>query len=323
MNQLMGFLPAILVFAAAAFGTLALVLLLEAARSAMRRRSVLKRLDPTTQTGDESTPELFRVDNRKAGRLPALLAGLGMPDAALRLRQAGLSWSPQTLLLLMLGLGTASGGTVWLATGSILLGALAGACAASLPNLYVRHRKKKRLRAFEEQFPEAIEMLGRAIRAGHPLSAGIRMVADETRDPISSEFNQVFEENRFGLPFDDALMGLVDRNDLVDARIFVTAVLVQREVGGNLAEILDKIAATVRSRFAVQRQLRVYTAQGRLSGYVLGALPIILTVVVFSIDPKYASMLWLEPVGRIMVGVAATMQVLGYLWIRKIVAIEI
>ena len=149
------------------------------------------------------------------------------------------------------------------------------------------------------------------------------MVADESADPVASEFNQVFEENRFGLPFEDALMGLVDRNDLVDARIFATAVLVQREVGGNLAEILDKIAATVRSRFAVQRQLRVYTAQGRLSGYVLGALPIVLTIVVFSIDPDYASMLWTEPVGRLMIAVAAVMQVIGYLWIRKIVAIEI
>ena len=319
MNALIPYLPAILVFAATAFGTLAVVLVIEVVRTSMRRRSVLRRLEPTPQSSGEATPELFRADGDPTTRLP-----LGVRrDAELMLRQAGLKWAPESLVILMLGIGFCVGLVAWIPTGSVLLGGLIGTGGAFLPYLYVGHRKKKRLRAFEEQFPEAIEMLSRAIRAGHPLSAGIRMVSQETSDPIASEFNQVFEENRFGLPFDDALMGLVDRNDLVDARIFVTAVLVQREVGGNLAEILDKIAATVRSRFAVQRQLRVYTAQGRLSGYVLGALPIILTIVVFSIDPTYASMLWTEPVGRLMVAVAAVMQVIGYMWIRKIVAIEI
>ena len=319
MSALLPYLPVMLVFAATVFGTLALVLLVEVAKSTMRRRSVLRRLEPGPQSDGDTAPELFRADGDPSTRLP-----LGVRrDAELLLRQAGLSWAPETLVLLMLGIGLAMGILAWIPTGSVLLGGLAGTAGTFLPNLYVGYRKKKRLRAFEEQFPEAVEMLGRAIRAGHPLSAGIRMVADESADPVASEFNQVFEENRFGLPFEDALMGLVDRNDLVDARIFATAVLVQREVGGNLAEILDKIAATVRSRFAVQRQLRVYTAQGRLSGYVLGALPIVLTIVVFSIDPDYASMLWTEPVGRLMIAVAAVMQVIGYLWIRKIVAIEI
>ena len=126
---------------------------------------------------------------------------------------------------------------------------------------------------FEEMLPEAIDLLGRAIRAGHPLSAGLKMVADETTEPIASEFRRTFEEQRFGLPFEDALLAMADRVSLIDVRILTTAILIQREVGGNLAEVLDNLANVIRVRFTIRRQLRVYTAQGRFSGYVLAAAP--------------------------------------------------
>ena len=212
---------------------------------------------------------------------------------------------------------------MWVASHSLLLAVPAGMIGGAIPEVWLRGRRRKRVRKFEEQFPEAIDLLGRAIRAGHPLSAGIGMVAEESPEPIASEFRQAFEEQRFGLPFDDALLGLADRNDLMDVRIFVSAVLIQREVGGNLAEVLDKIAQTVRARFTILRQLRVFTAQGRLSGYVLGAMPIVVAGGIFALNPEYASKLITEPVGRMMVVAALVMQIIGYLWIRRIVDIEI
>ena len=148
-------------------------------------------------------------------------------------------------------------------------------------------------------------------------------VAEEAPDPINEEFHETFEQQRFGLPFEDALLGLTDRVDLVDVRIFATAVLVQREVGGNLAEVLDNLARTIRARFAIRRQLRVYTAQGRLSGYVLGALPIMVGIAIFLLDREYMMTLFSSGVGRIAVVLALVLQVIGYLWIRKIVNIEI
>jgi tight adherence protein B len=183
--------------------------------------------------------------------------------------------------------------------------------------------KKRRLARFEEIFPEAVDMLGRAIRAGHPLSAGIQMVGQEMAEPVAGEFRTIFEEQRFGVPFADALMGMVDRIDLVDVRIFVTAVLVQREVGGNLSEILDNITDTVRSRFKIRRQLRTFTAQGRMSGFVVGSMPIVVGLLFFVMNPAYIRVLFEHPMGRLMLTFAIAMQIFGYFWIRKVVNIEI
>lgn len=295
----------------------------EATRELSKRRRVLARLNPSEV--DDASPgrELFRTGAIESG-FAAVVGQLPIFAAlSLRMKQAGMRLSPFSFAVISLGCGLAIGLTAMLITRSGLLAVPMGILSTTLPEINLRMRRKRRLRRFEEQFPEAIDLLGRAIRAGHPLSAGIRMVADEAQEPSAGEFRQVFEEQRFGLPFEDALLGLADRNDLVDVRIFATAVLIQREVGGNLAEILDKIAHTVRARFTIQRQLRVYTAQGRLSGYVLGALPIFLALTIFALDPSYGSMLITEPVGRLMVLVALVMQIIGYIWIRKIVDIEI
>jgi tight adherence protein B len=171
--------------------------------------------------------------------------------------------------------------------------------------------------------PEAIDLLGRAIRAGHPLSAGLKMVADETTEPIQSEFRRTHEENRFGLPFDDALLAMADRVNIVDVRILVTAILIQREVGGNLAEVLDNLASVIRVRFTIRRQLRVYTAQGRFSGYVLAVLPIAVGAAIYSLNPPYIRLLFTDPMGKLMLLTAVIFQIIGFLWIRKIIDIEI
>jgi len=316
-------LPALFTFAAVSFGTLALVFLWEGIRAARRRRRILERLQPVNQAELEEPDELLRPGDIRT-RLPLLLDRIPWSrDAALRLRQAGVKLSAASFLMIMVGMAMAFGLLVWITSLSLLLATMAAVIAGLLPEMWLRLRRRSRLRQFEEQFPEAIDLLGRAIRAGHPLSAGIRMVADEAPEPIAGEFRQAFEEQRFGLPFDDALLGLADRNELMDVRIFVTAVMIQREVGGNLAEVLDKIAQTVRARFAIQRQLRVYTAQGRLSGYVLGVMPIAVAVGIFALNPDYAMMLVTEPLGRFMVAGAVIMQIIGYLWIRRIVDIEI
>ena len=149
------------------------------------------------------------------------------------------------------------------------------------------------------------------------------MVADEGPERVSDEFRKSFEEHRFGLSFDDALLGMVDRVGLVDVRIFATAVLIQRESGGNLAEILDKLGSTIRGRFAIRRQLRVYTVQGRLSGYTLAALPVVVGFMIYLIEPDYIMILFNETIGRVLLVAGLVLQFIGYLWIRKIVNIEI
>jgi tight adherence protein B len=161
------------------------------------------------------------------------------------------------------------------------------------------------------------------LRAGHPLSSGFKMAADDGPDPVAGEFRRVFEEQRFGMPLQDSLLAMADRINLVDVRILVTAILIQREVGGNLAEILDNLSAVVRARFTIRRQIRVYTAQGRMTGYLLAALPLILFTLLYAINGQYMSILFTDPIGKVLVTVAIVMQLIGFLWIRKIIKIEI
>ncbi|HSM62212.1 MAG TPA: type II secretion system F family protein, partial [Longimicrobiales bacterium] len=187
---------------------------------------------------------------------------------------------------------------------------------------WVKRKARKRIYALEAQLPGAIDHLQRAVRAGHPLTAGLKMLAEESPEPIATEFRAVFEEQRFGLPFDDALLGLGDRINLPDVRILITAILVQREVGGNLAEILEKVGATMRARFTIRRQVRVFTVQGRMSGYILAALPIVVGSMIYLINSDYMNVLFTHPIGKALTWFAAFLQFIGYLWIRKIVNVE-
>jgi tight adherence protein B len=148
------------------------------------------------------------------------------------------------------------------------------------------------------------------------------MLSEESEEPLASEFRAVFEEQQFGLPFEEALLGLGDRVDLPDVRILLTAILVQREVGGNLAEILEKVAGTMRARFTIRRQVRVYTVQGRMSGYILAALPMVVGLFIFLVNNEYMSVLFTHPIGKALLGLAGVLQLIGFLWIRKIVNVE-
>jgi len=198
-----------------------------------------------------------------------------------------------------------------------------GAIGAALPWVVLRIKRTRRLRTFEEAFPEALDLVSRALKAGHAFATGLKMVADEMPEPIGPEFRKTFDEQNFGLPLKDSLANLTVRVPLLDVRFFSTAVLIQRETGGNLSEILENLAHVVRERFKILRQVRVYTAHGRLTGYVLLALPVFLMIALSFINPEHMQLLFREPIGHMLLGVAAVMQVVGYLWIKQVVKIEV
>ena len=193
----------------------------------------------------------------------------------------------------------------------------------SLPFLVLLRKRTVRFRRFEENFPEALDLLSRAIKAGHAFTTAMGMVADDASDPIGPEFKKTFDEQNFGLPLKDALNNLAVRIPILDVRFFATAVLIQRETGGNLSEILDNLAYVVRERFKILRQVRVYTAHGRMTGYVLLALPATLAVALMFINPEHMNLLFTERMGRLMLMGTVVMQTIGYVWIRKIVTIEV
>ena len=192
-----------------------------------------------------------------------------------------------------------------------------------LPLMWLILRRRRRLRAFAKQLPDALELMSRALRAGHSLAAGFHLVAEEMTAPIAAEFNRVFEEQNLGIPLDDALDGLTNRVPNLDLRFFSTAVILQRQTGGDLAEILDKIGYLVRERFKIWGQVQALTGEGRLSGIVLLALPPVLFLAVYKLNPEYVSVLFTDPMGKQMLAGGVILQVLGALVIRKIINIKV
>jgi tight adherence protein B len=194
--------------------------------------------------------------------------------------------------------------------------------AGFVPIAYLQQVAKKRLSVFEEQFPEAVDLMARALRAGHALPTALQMVSEEVPDPIGGEFKQLFDQQNFGMSLPDALRAFADRIPLIDARFFVTAVLTQREMGGNLSEVLDRLAAVIRERFKVKRQVRAVSAHGRITGFVLGMLPPVVATVLFVISPAHMRLLVDDPLGVDMVIIAIVLQVVGVLIMRRILAVE-
>lgn len=205
----------------------------------------------------------------------------------------------------------------------VLVALLAGMLAAFLPVLIVMRIRSRRVRRFEAQFPDAIDLLSRAIRAGHAFNTGIKMIADEIPEPVGKEFQRVFEEQNFGLPMKTALMNLLERVKLLDLRLFVVAVLIQRQSGGNLAELLAKIAHTIRERFRIFRQLKVHTAQAKLTGIILMCLPPVMGGVTLALNFEYMKIIFQDPWGIRLLIAAGVLQLIGLVWIRKIVNIQV
>lgn len=197
-----------------------------------------------------------------------------------------------------------------------------GLLLACVPYSVVKYKAKKRLRTFEEQFPEAIDLIGRALRAGHAFTTGLAIVSEEAPQPVAGEFRLLYDQQNFGMPLPDAMKTFAERIPLLDARFFVTAVLTQRESGGNLSEILANLANVIRERFKVKRQVRVISAHGRLTGWVLSGLPPSLALAFMVMSPNHIMTLVNDPLGVDMIFAALFLQILGTLIIRRLVNIE-
>jgi tight adherence protein B len=237
--------------------------------------------------------------------------------------QAGMTLKPAKLLMIcaIVGLGSYLGASYFLPHFYYMLPI--GIIAALLPIAFVAFKRKLRLRKFEEHFPEALDLLGRAVRAGHAFTTGLEMISKECAEPLAGEFRTAFEEQNFGLPLRDALLNLTERVPLIDVRFFVTALLIQKETGGNLAEILDGLARVIRDRFRIYREVQVRTAQGRLTAGILIALPIMMLIILGGLNPKYIGVLFTDPKGPIVLAVAAIMQVIGSAILWKIIHFEV
>jgi tight adherence protein B len=192
-----------------------------------------------------------------------------------------------------------------------------------LPYSYTSWRRTRRFQKFEEIFPEAIDTLARAVRAGHAFTMALEIVCNELSEPVATEFRKLYEEQKYGMPVRDALVNLTTRMPLVDVKFFVTAVMLQRETGGNLAEILDNLSYTIRERFKILRQVRVYTAQGRLTMMLLMGLPPTIVITMLIMNPSFIRPLFDDPIGHLLLAAGITLQTIGYFVIRRIIQIQV
>lgn len=268
--------------------------------------SILKRrlLDeaPTLQRMMLATPRLRRLDRT--------------------LEQSGLDLTVSRLLLISLGMAVG----VYLLAAIVLpsaLAALAGLLAVTLPWIYVERRRSRRLRKIERQLPDALDLIGRALRAGHAFAIGLKMAGDEMADPIAQEFRLTHEEINFGVSLQQALLNMAARTPSVDLRYFVVAVMIQRETGGNLTEVLANLATLMRERFKLFEKVRVLSAEGRMSAWILSLLPFGVAGTINVVNPGFLSVLWTDPMGLKMIGAALFMMFLGVLWMRRIIRIHV
>ena len=239
------------------------------------------------------------------------------------IEQSGVQTTPSGLMLVTLVSAAVVGLLTSLFVQRSYAAPIAACIGATLPIAYVMNRRSRRLYRFEEQFPEALDLLSRAVRAGHAFQTAMGMVADDLGEPVGPEFKKAYDRQNFGLPLRDALNELSERLGSLDVRFFVTAVLIQRETGGNLAEILDNLAYVIRERFKIRRQIRVHTAHGRFTAWVLLSLPAALAVALTFINPDHMGLLFHEHMGQIMILGAIVMQTIGYFWIRNVIKIEV
>jgi tight adherence protein B len=289
-------------------------------------RQRLEAIEKGVRRGHDSS-NLKLIRDELLSDVPALHRLLLRWSWATRLRdyigQAGLDWKPGRLILWSAVLALGAYIVVQRVYPNPILPTVVGATAGLAPITFVVFKRSRRLRAFEKSFPEAIDLLGRAVRAGHSFTTGLEMIATELPEPVAGEFRTAFDEQNFGLPLRDALLNLAGRVPIIDVQFFITALLVQKETGGNLAEILDNLAHVVRDRFRILGEVRVRTAQGRLTAAILIAVPPFMIVALRALNPDYINLLFTDPWGPYMLGAAAILQVIGSIALWKIVDIEV
>lgn len=295
------------------------------------KKKTLEMLDtalarPGAGTRDED--EILDIRRQELlSSIPWLNRWLVTLDLAPRLRallyQANLKWTVGGLILMSLASGVFLGYGVYWRTGGMEISLLFFAAGTGLPFFYVLWERSKRFARFEENLPNALDLIVGALRAGHSLISAIGIVGREAADPINKEFRICFDEQNFGVDFRTAMLNLAYRVPIQDVRIVVTAVLIQKESGGNLAEVLEKVAGIIRDRFRLKKQVQVHTAQGRVTGVILSTLPIVLGLLLYLINPKHMSILWEREIGIQMMWASGIMTVIGALIIRKIIRIRI
>ncbi len=246
-----------------------------------------------------------------------------MPSLHKIFEQADCNIKASTLFGIGLLLGGLGATGSWLAHVPWFFAPVVGLVFFTIPLLWVLNKRRVRLKKFAAQLPDALELVARALRAGHSLGAGMHVVAEEMPSPICDEFGRVYEEQNLGIPVEDSLRNICERIPNLDLRFFVTSVAIQRTTGGDLAEILDKIGHVIRERYRILGQVKALTAEGRLSGVVLIALPFVLFLVMLHIKPDYVQVLWTEPLGIRMSVFGLIMQILGALTIKKIINIKV
>jgi tight adherence protein B len=263
-----------------------------------------------------------RWDRKRLEGLAARTGGGMLRRLAATIEQADMDVPPGRLLAVAAAIGGGLGLLMAVRSPLPLVTVPLGLAAGWLPIAYVRHRAQRRVAKFEEQFPEAIELMARALRAGHAMTTGLALVAEELPDPVGTEFKLVYDRQNFGMSMPDALRHLAERVPLLDARFFVTAVLTQRESGGNLAEILDNLGDVIRQRFRVKRQIRVVTAHARLTGWVLTAIPVVIGLAMAVVAPDNIMTLIEDPLGIQLMAAAFVLWLIGYVAIRRLTDVE-
>jgi tight adherence protein B len=283
-----------------------------------------------TATG-EKTPTLTNllkeIDSEKPTGFKQVLASLHFSKHAQeQITQAGLTWSSNRLLSMMaimavLGLfiGLGMPGPVSGPTAGVLLAGALG----SLPYVYVRKKRKKRLDTLEEQFPEALDFLARSMRAGHAFTISLEMIGEEVRDPLGQEFRALFNEQNLGAPLEVAMSNFTARVPLLDVRFFTSSVMLQKQTGGNLAEILQRLAYVIRERFKLKGQVKALSAHGRLTAGILTVLPVVTMLGLLFVAPGYLQGMASDPDGKKMIGGAILAQILGNICIKKIINIKV
>jgi tight adherence protein B len=302
--------------------------------SRMMKRSELKRVrgrllggsQKKEKTSERKAAALIAAEDRQTGRFVLrLLARLHLNDKLHDLiEQAGLKWRPARLVHVCLALFLVVFAAVRYGLPAVRRFALVPAvAAAALPLLFVMRKRTARLRRFEGQFPDSLEFISRSMRAGHAFSVSLEMLHKEFEEPLAGEFRRTFDEHNLGLPLDAALQKLAHRLPIIDVQFFVSAVLLQKRTGGNLAELLDKLAYVIRERFKLRGRIRAVSAHGRMTGTALTLIPAMVAGMMYFTNREYLFFFFTDPTGRTMAYAALGLQALGYAVIQKIVSIEV
>lgn len=311
------------------FAVLSLVMVASGVGASQRTKQTLTLIQSALavqQTGS-SDPIVDLRKNELLSSVPWLNRWLLRVEIAPRLRsilyQANVKWTAGGLLLMSAACFTFPAYLVYLRTGNLIFAGLIGLLIGMGPLFFVLHKRRARFDKFEQELPEALDLMVSAMRAGNSLVASLSLVATESPSPIGPEFRICFDEQNYGLDLRTAMNNLLNRVPLQDLRIVVTAILIQKESGGNLAEVLDKTAYVIRERYRLKRQVRVHTAQGRLTGWILSFLPIVLGIALYLVNPDAMSLLWKRPIGIKLLYTSAGLTLMGGAVIRKIVNMDV